>query len=66
MDISGFNLSLAGMEVLQRVDTTRKYERGIIPSKSTLLRSARIVEAAAESYCPLYQVNINGDGYVQY
>ena len=44
------------MEVLRRVDATGKYKRGIIPSKSTLLRSARMVEAAAESYCPFTMI----------
>jgi hypothetical protein len=56
MDVSGFNLSLAGVEVLRRVDASGKYERGIIPSKSTLLRSARMVEAAADSHCPFSMI----------
>ncbi len=56
MDVSGFNLSLAGVEVLRRVDASGRYARGIIPSKSTLLRSARLVEATAENYCPFSMI----------
>ena len=56
MDISGFNLSLSGIEVLRRVDATERYSRGIIPSKSTILRSARMVEAAAENHCPFSMI----------
>ncbi|KAI2506034.1 hypothetical protein MHU86_8355 [Fragilaria crotonensis] len=56
MDISGFNLSLAGIDVLRRVDASERYERGIIPSKSTILRSARMVEAAADSFCPFSMI----------
>ena len=56
MDISGFNLSLAGIEVLRRVDVTGRYVRGILPSKSTILRSARMVEAAGDSVCPFSMI----------
>ena len=56
MDLSGFNLSLAGIEVLRRVDVAGKYMRGIIPSKSTILRSARKVEAAAAAFCPFTMI----------
>ena len=56
MDLAGFNLSLAGLEVLRRVDVTGRYARGIIPSKSTILRSARMVEAAGERYCPFSMI----------
>jgi hypothetical protein len=45
MDLAGFNLSLAGIEVLRRVESSDKYSRGFLPSKSTILRSARKVEA---------------------
>jgi hypothetical protein len=56
MDLAGFNLSLAGLEVLRRVDVAGKYMRGIIPSKSTILRSARKVEAAAAAFCPFKMI----------
>jgi hypothetical protein len=52
MDVAGFNLSLAEVEVLRRVDASGRYARGIIPSNTTLLQSARLVEASAENYCP--------------
>jgi hypothetical protein len=53
MDLAGFNLSLSGLEVLRRVDVgTGKFVRGILPSKSTMLRTARKLEAAAVSFCP--------------
>ncbi len=40
MDLGGFNLSLAGLEVLRLVDVgTGKFIRGILPSKSTMLRT---------------------------
>jgi ferredoxin-thioredoxin reductase catalytic subunit len=53
MDLAGFNLSLSGLEVLRRIDVGEaKYVRGILPSKSTMLRTARKLEAAAESHCP--------------
>ena len=56
MDLAGFSLSLAGLEVLRRVDVAGKYMHGIIPSKSTILRSARKVEAAAAAFCPFKMV----------
>lgn len=56
MDVAGFNLSLAGIEVLRRVDVTEKYARGILPSKSSLLRTARMLEAAAEAFCPFTMI----------
>jgi hypothetical protein len=56
MDLAGFNLSLAGIEVLRRVGVAGKYMRGIIPSKSTILRSARKVEAAAAPFCPFTMI----------
>ena len=56
MDLAGFNLNLAGIEVLRQVDVEGKYERGVIPSKSTILRAARKVEAAAEAYCPFTMI----------
>ena len=52
MDVAGFNLSLTGIEVFPRVDVTGKYTRGILPSKSTVLRSARMLEAAANRFFP--------------
>jgi hypothetical protein len=58
MDISGFNLNLAGIEVLRRVDITGRYGRGMIPSKSTTLRSARKVEAAEDSVCPFSMIGV--------
>ncbi|KAI2511868.1 hypothetical protein MHU86_2600 [Fragilaria crotonensis] len=56
MDVSGFKLSLAGIEVLRRVDMTSKYGRGILPSKSTILRAARMLEAEAERFCPFSMI----------
>ena len=56
MDLAGFNLSLAGLEVLRQVDVVEKYSRGIIPSKSTILRSARKVEAMANEFCPFKMI----------
>jgi hypothetical protein len=56
MDLTGFNLNLSGLEVLRRVDVAGKYMRGIIPSKSTILRSARKVEAAALEFCPFKMI----------
>jgi hypothetical protein len=56
IDITGFNLSLAGIEVLRRLDVAGRYARGIIPSKSTILRSARKVEAAGDSICPFSMI----------
>lgn len=57
MDVSGFKLSLAGIEVLVRRDNmTGKYGGGILPSKSTILRAARMLEAEAERFCPLSMI----------
>ena len=57
MDLAGFNLSLSGLEVLRRVDVgSGKYVRGILPSKSTMLRTARKVEEAANSFCPFRMI----------
>ena len=57
MDLAGFNLSLSGLEVLRRVDVgTAKFKRGILPSKSTMLRTARKVEEAAVSFCPFRMI----------
>lgn len=57
MDIAGFNLSLSGLEVLRRVDVGEgKYVRGILPSKATMLRIARKLEAAADSHCPFRMI----------
>lgn len=57
MDVSGFKLSLAGIEVLvRRVDMTGKYGGGILPSKSTILRAARMLEAEAERFCPFSMI----------
>ncbi|KAI2505590.1 hypothetical protein MHU86_8832 [Fragilaria crotonensis] len=52
MDIAGFKLSLTGIELLRRVENSSKYGRGSLPSKSTILRSARKLEAAASAVCP--------------
>jgi hypothetical protein len=56
MDIAGFTLSLAGLEVLRGVDVQGKYVRGILPSKSTILRAARKLEAAANRFCPFRMI----------
>jgi hypothetical protein len=56
MDIAGFKLSLAGIEVLRHVENSSKYGRGTLPSKSTILRSARKLEAAALSICPFTMI----------
>lgn len=57
MDLAGFNLSLSGLEILRRVDVgTSKYVRGILPSKATMLRVARKLEAAADSLCPFTMI----------
>ena len=56
MDLAGFNLSLAGLEVLRQVDVAGKYSRGLIPSKSTILRSARKVETMANEFCPFKMI----------
>ena len=53
MDLAGFNLSLAGLEVLRRVDVgVGKFIRGILASKSTMLRTARKLEDAAILFFP--------------
>ena len=57
MDLAGFNLSLSGLEVLRLVDVgTGKFIRGILPSKSTMLRTARKLEEAAVSFCPFRMI----------
>jgi hypothetical protein len=56
MDLAGFRLSQAGLEVLRGVDATDKYHHGFIPSKSTILRCARKLEALAEDYCPFKMI----------
>ena len=56
MDLAGFNLSLAGIEVLRGVDCANKYSRGFLPSKSSILRAARKVEASADSLCPFNMI----------
>jgi hypothetical protein len=57
MDLAGFNLSLSGLEVLRRVDVgAGKFIRGILPSKSTMVRTARKVEEAAKSFCPFRMI----------
>ena len=56
MDLAGFNLSLAGVEVLRRVDSTEKYSRGILPSEGSILRAARKVEANADALCPFKMI----------
>ena len=57
MDIAGFNLSLAGLETLRIVETgNKKYSRGFLPSKSSILRAARYVERSAEDLCPFKMI----------
>jgi hypothetical protein len=56
MDLAGFNLSLAGIEVLRAVDGVNKYGRGFLPSKSSILRVARKVEASADDLCPFKMI----------
>jgi hypothetical protein len=56
MDIAGFNLSLAGIEVLRKVESSEKYNRGIISSKSSILRCARKLEAFADTICPFKMI----------
>ena len=56
MDIAGFKLSLAGIEVLRHVEVSSRYGRGSLPSKSTILRCARKLEAAAEELCPFTMI----------
>lgn len=55
MDLAGFKLSLAGIELLRHVEVSR-YGRGSLPSKSTILRCARKLEAAAEEFCPFTMI----------
>lgn len=64
MDLAGFNLSLAGIEVLRSVDTAdKKYCRGFLPSKTSILRAARRVESNADARCPFKMIGRNfGDG----
>ncbi|KAI2505580.1 hypothetical protein MHU86_8822 [Fragilaria crotonensis] len=57
MDLAGFNLSLAGIEVLRSVETAeKKYSRGFLPSKSSILRAARKVEKNADELCPFKMI----------
>lgn len=56
MDLAGFNLSLAGIEVLRRIDSANKYNQGLLPSKSSILRVARKVEANADALCPFTMI----------
>ena len=60
MDLAGFNLSLAGIEVLRSVDTAdKRYCRGFLPSKSSILRAARRVECNADDRCPFNMIGRN-------
>ena len=56
MDIAGFKLSLAGIEVLRNAENSSKYGRCTLPSKSTILRYARKLEAAASEICPFTMI----------
>ena len=56
MDLAGFNLSLAGIEVLRRIDCDQRYSRGFLPSKSSILRAARKVELHADDLCPFTMI----------
>lgn len=56
MDTAGFKLSLEGIEVLRSVEVSSKYGRGSLPSKSTILRAARKLEAAALDICPFTMI----------
>lgn len=56
MDLAGFKLSLAGIEVLRHVEVPSRYGRGSLPSKSTILRCARKLEAAAKELCPFTMI----------
>ena len=56
MDIAGFKLSLAGIEVLRKVENSSKYGRCVLPSKSTILRCARKLETAASEICPFTMI----------
>ena len=58
MDLAGFNLSLAGLETLRSVETpgNKKYYRGFLPSKSSILRAARKVEQNADNLCPFKMI----------
>ena len=57
MDLAGFNLSLAGIETLRSVETdNKKYYRGFLPSKSSILRAARKVEQNADDLCPFKMI----------
>jgi hypothetical protein len=68
--IAGFNLSLAGLELLRCVDIGEgRYMRGMIPSRATMMRTARKVEVAAEQYCLFRMIggsvddNVNVPGF---
>ena len=57
MDLAGFNLSLAGIEVLRSVENeAMKYSRGFLPSAASILRAARIVESNADDLCPFKMI----------
>jgi hypothetical protein len=56
MDLAGFNLSLSGIEVLRSIDCQNKYSRGFLPSKSSILRAARKLEANADNLCPFKMI----------
>ena len=56
LDIAGFKLSLAGIEVLRNVEVASRYGRAMLPSKSTILRCARQLEAAAIDFCPFKMI----------
>jgi hypothetical protein len=57
IDLAGFKLSLEGLEVVRQLEAKDVYERCMIPSKATILRVARRVEAAAEKYCPFKMID---------
>ena len=56
MDLAGFKLSLAGIEVLRRIDCDQRYSRGFLPSKSSILWAARKVELHADDLCPFMMI----------
>jgi hypothetical protein len=57
MDLAGFNLNLAGIEILTKIETgENKYSRGFLPSKSSILRAAAKVESNADELCPFKMI----------
>jgi hypothetical protein len=57
MNLAGFNMSLAGLEVLQRVEVgDKKYCQGFLPRKSSIERAARKVEKYADMLCPFNMI----------